>query len=51
MGGMVAQKMILDHPSRVNRLVLCVTSVGGTEAVMDPAVAAELVKVSSSTAM
>lgn len=46
MGGMVAQKMILDHTSRVNRLVLCVTSVGGTEAVIDPAVAAELVKVS-----
>lgn len=46
MGGMIAQKMVLDHPSRVNRLVLCVTNVGGTEAVMNPAVAAELVKVS-----
>lgn len=42
MGGMIAQEIALQYPARVDKLILCVTNVGGRETVMNPAVVAAL---------
>jgi pimeloyl-ACP methyl ester carboxylesterase len=42
LGGMVAQELVLNHPERVEKLVLCSTMCGPSHSVMNPEVVAQL---------
>lgn len=42
LGGMVAQELVLNHPERVEKLVLCSTMCGPSHSVMNPEVVTQL---------
>ncbi len=42
LGGMIAQELVVAHPERVDRLVLCCTTAGGPDAVPMPEVTTRL---------
>ena len=42
MGGMIAQEAVLNHPEKVEKLVLCCTFCGGEEAVFPPSEVIEI---------